>query len=112
MLTLAIAGLGTVGASVVRQLRQNADLIALRAGQPIKIKAVCALAKPSDCDLSGTEWVDDPRKLASLPGVDVVVELMGGVRPAKDIVMEFLNRVHIKDSAKVFGESSGMFVAA
>ena len=80
MLSVAIAGLGTVGAALVRQLRQHADLIASRAGQPIVIKAVCALAKPSrrQCDLSGIRWIADPRGLAALADVDVVVELMGG----------------------------------
>ncbi len=80
MLTIAIAGLGTVGTALVRQLRQNADLIASRAGTPVVIKAVCDRDKvrERDCDLSGIEWINDPLKLASLEGVDVIVELMGG----------------------------------
>jgi homoserine dehydrogenase len=84
MLAIAIAGIGTVGAALVRQLRQNADLIESRAGRPVEIKAVSARDKsrPRDCDLSGIEWVDDPRGLASFPGIDVVVELMGGAEGA------------------------------
>ena len=84
MLTIAISGLGTVGAAVVRQLQTNAEHIAARAGQPILIKAVSARDKSRkrDCDLSGIEWVDNPQALATLSGVDVVVELMGGAEGA------------------------------
>jgi homoserine dehydrogenase len=80
MLAIAIAGLGTVGSALVRQLRQNADLIAVRAGQAVEIKAVSARHKSRkrDCDLSGIKWIDDPVGLASLSGIDVVVELIGG----------------------------------
>jgi homoserine dehydrogenase len=80
MLNIAIAGLGTVGAGVVRLLQTNGELIAARAGQPINIKAISARdkGKKRDCDLSGIVWVDDVRKLAEMPGVDAVVELIGG----------------------------------
>jgi homoserine dehydrogenase len=80
MLNIAIAGLGTVGAGVVRLLRQNADLIAARAGQQIMVRAVCARDKNKqrDCDVSGIKWVDDAPQLAGLPGIDAVVELIGG----------------------------------
>ncbi len=80
MSAVAIAGLGTVGAALVRQLRQNAGQIAARAGGSVEIKAVSARDKrrKRDCDLSGIKWIPDPLKLASLPDVDIVVELMGG----------------------------------
>ena len=83
MLTIAIAGLGTVGAAVVRLLRANADLIAAK-GAPIIIKAVCARDrdKPRDCDLTGIEWIDDPQRLPFLEGVDAIVELVGGPGPS------------------------------
>jgi len=79
MLTVAIAGLGTVGAGVVRLLHQNADLIAARAGMPIALRAVSAKDKKKkrDCDLFDVAWVDDPIALAQ-SGADVVVELIGG----------------------------------
>ena len=80
MLRIAIAGLGTVGTGVVRLLQKNAALISQRAGQSVEIKAVSARDKnrKRDCNLSGINWVDDPRQLANLPDVDLVVELIGG----------------------------------
>lgn len=84
MLRIAIAGLGTVGAGVVRLLQKNAGLIATRAGQGIEIRAVSARDRnrKRDCDLSGIVWVEDARQLAALPEVDAVVELIGGAEGA------------------------------
>jgi homoserine dehydrogenase len=77
---IGIAGLGTVGAGVVRLLHDNADLITGRAGQPITVAAVSARDRLRDRGLpaNAMEWVDDPIQLATMPGLDAVVELIGG----------------------------------
>ncbi|MDB5408665.1 MAG: hom [Rhodospirillales bacterium] len=79
-LNLAIAGLGTVGAGVVRLLRSNGKLIALRGGRAFTIAAVAARdpGKARGLDLSGVRWCDDAVAMAADPTVDVVVELIGG----------------------------------
>ncbi len=79
-LRLGIAGLGTVGAGVVRILAGHADLIAARAGRAVAITAVSARDKTRDrgVDLSGFAWEDDAATLAVRDDVDVFVELMGG----------------------------------
>ena len=77
---IGIAGLGTVGAGVVQLLHANADLITARAGQPITVAAVSARDRKRDRFLPANpmEWVDDPIQLATVPGLDAVVELIGG----------------------------------
>lgn len=79
-LVIGIAGLGTVGASVVRILQTHGDDIARRAGRSIAIAAVNAkdARKDRGVDLGGYEWVNDPLQLAERPDIDVVVELIGG----------------------------------
>jgi homoserine dehydrogenase len=79
-LRIGIAGLGNVGAGVVKLLAQNADLIARRANRPIIVTAVSARDRNRDrgIDLSGIAWVDDATELALRADVDVVVELIGG----------------------------------
>jgi homoserine dehydrogenase len=79
-LKVAIAGLGTVGAGVVKLIDANRELIARRAGRPIEIVAVSARDRSRDrgVDLARFDWVDDPQLLATLEGIDVVVELVGG----------------------------------
>jgi homoserine dehydrogenase len=79
-LSIGIAGLGTVGGGVLTMLRQNADLIAARAGRPIAVTAVSARDRDRDrgVSLTGLRWYDDAVALAADPGVDVVVEVIGG----------------------------------
>ena len=79
-LRVAIAGLGTVGAGVIRLLDANGPLISRRAGRPIEVVAVSARdrAKDRGVDIGRFDWVDDPTALARHPGADVVVELVGG----------------------------------
>lgn len=78
-LRVALAGLGTVGAGVIRLLQENRDLITRRAGRSIDVVAVTARDRSKDrgVDLSGCRWVDDMTALAD-EDVDVVVELVGG----------------------------------
>ena len=85
-LRIGLAGLGTVGAGVVRILQTHADLVAIRAGRPIAIAAISARSRSRDrgVDLSDYAWEDDPVTLARRADVDVVVEAMGGENgPAK-----------------------------
>jgi len=79
-LRIALAGLGTVGAGVIRLLNENGDLIARRAGRRIEIVAVTARDRGKDrgVDLSGYDWEDDMAAFAARDDVDVVVELVGG----------------------------------
>ncbi|GGZ86888.1 homoserine dehydrogenase [Novosphingobium arvoryzae] len=79
-LRIALAGLGTVGAGVIRLVEANAALIARRAGRPLQITAVSARDRNKDrgVDLSRYAWVDDMVILGERDDVDVVVELVGG----------------------------------
>lgn len=79
-LKIGIAGLGTVGAGVVKLLAEHDKLLAVRGGRRLKLVAVSARrkAKKRDIDLAGVRWENDPMALASAPDVDVVVELIGG----------------------------------
>ena len=86
-LRLGIAGLGTVGVGVVRILRKQAALLAIRTGREITISAVSArdAARDRGINLSAYAWEDDPVALAKRDDVDVFVELMGGSEgPARD----------------------------
>jgi homoserine dehydrogenase len=88
-LSVAVAGLGTVGGGVLKLLRDNADIITARAGRPIAVTAVSARDRTRDrgVSLAGLRWYDDPVALAADPAVDVVVELIGGSDgPARALV--------------------------
>jgi homoserine dehydrogenase len=79
-LKVGLAGLGTVGAAVIRLIRENQASLAARCGRPVEVVAVTARSKAKDrgVDLSSLRWASDPVALAGDPGIDVFVELMGG----------------------------------
>ena len=78
---LAVAGLGTVGGAVLRQLRDNADVVAARCGgRRVEVVAVSARDRNRDrgVALDGLAWHQDALELADVEDVDIVVELVGG----------------------------------
>ncbi|HXW23495.1 MAG TPA: homoserine dehydrogenase [Xanthobacteraceae bacterium] len=88
-LKVGLAGLGTVGATVVRLIARQREALAARCGRPIEVVAVTARSRAKDrgVDVKALRWVDDPTTLARDPGIDVFVELMGGEGdPAKGAV--------------------------
>jgi len=92
-LRIGLAGLGTVGAGVIRLLEANAALVASRAGRPIRVTAVSARDRHRErgIDLAGLAWEDDAGRLATREDVDVVVELVGGADgPALTLARETL----------------------
>ena len=96
-LRVGVAGLGTVGAAVVRILARQDNALAERCGRPIRVTAVSARdrAKARGIDISGYAWFDDPVDLARSREVDCVVELIGGGDgAAKDTVETALASGH------------------
>ena len=77
---VGIAGLGTVGASVIQILARQNGVVAQRGGRPVQVVAVSARDRTKDrgFGLSGYAWFDDPIELAKSDQIDCVVELMGG----------------------------------
>lgn len=79
-LRIGVAGLGTVGASVLRILRDKSEMLTRQCGKPVMVTAVSARDRNRDrgVDLSGIAWFDDPVELAKTADIDVFVELIGG----------------------------------
>lgn len=96
-LRIGIVGLGTVGSSVVRVLKEKRDLLTKQCGRPIDVVCVSARDKTRErgIDLQGIDWVDDPLVLAASKEIDVFVELIGGEEGiARFCVEEALKRGH------------------
>jgi len=78
---IAIAGLGTVGAGLIRLLRENGTTLEQRCGCPIRISAVSARDRLKDRSIvldDSVTWFDDPVAMARDADADVIVELIGG----------------------------------
>ncbi|MBU1173856.1 MAG: homoserine dehydrogenase [Alphaproteobacteria bacterium] len=77
---VGVAGLGTVGAALVRMLLNDQPIVLRRGGRPIVATHVAARNRNKDrgVDLSGSIWMDDAVALARDAEIDLFVELIGG----------------------------------
>ena len=89
-LTLGILGLGTVGSGVVKILRQNREVLERRVGIPLSIKriAVRDVKAKRAMEVEAELLTTDPWAVVRDPDIDIVVELMGGIEPAKSLILE------------------------
>jgi homoserine dehydrogenase len=91
---VGIIGCGTVGSGVARLLVHRAEVFARRLGVPLHLKKVAEL-NPARMQAAGVD-----RELFTLrdqdilddPGIDIVVELIGGIETARDLVLAAIER--------------------
>ncbi len=86
---IGLLGLGTVGSGVVRLLERNRDLIERRIGVPLEVTRVAVRDPDKARDVSVADGLltTDPFEVVRDPNVDVVVELIGGCEPARELVL-------------------------
>lgn len=89
MIKIAVLGYGTVGSGVVKVLNTNAKLIAKRAGQEVEVKYVLDL-RDFPGDPVQSKVVHDYNVIAEDPEISIVVETMGGTKPAYEFVKKAL----------------------
>ena len=88
---VAVLGYGTIGSGVVEVLRENAALIAARAGEAIEVRKVLDL-RDFPGDPVEEILVHDYEEIAADPQIDIVVECMGGVGAAYTFVKRALEQ--------------------
>lgn len=91
-LIVGMAGFGTVGSSVYQVLKRNAALIHTRAGKQIEIKRV--VCRKTDKVILQTQGnviaSNDLNSIIDDPSISVVIEVMGGIEPAKTFILNAL----------------------
>jgi homoserine dehydrogenase len=107
---VGIIGFGTIGAGVVMALKSKRALLKARSGIDISIAAIC------DKDLKTRRPVKVDKKLLTRsigrimydPDIDIVVELVGGITPTKDMVLEALRQgKHVVTANKALLSEAG-----
>ncbi len=91
---VGLLGLGTVGGAVADLLLSRGDEIAARAGMPIVLHRV-AVARPGrvrTVSVPDGVLVGDARLVVGDPDVDVVIEVIGGIEPARTYITSALSR--------------------
>ena len=100
---IGLLGLGTVGGGTVRVLKRNASEITRRAGRDIQICAASArdLGRARICDTQGIRLTTDSFAIVNDAEIDIIVELIGGIHPAKELVLAALdNGKHVVTANK------------
>jgi len=101
---IGIIGLGTIGGGVYDAVISNGQLISQRTGVSLEIKGVCDTNKKALGSIKAgggiikTASADD---LINDGDIDIIVELIGGIDPAKDIILKALqNKKHVVTANK------------
>ena len=96
---IGLLGLGTVGGGTVSVLTRNADELARRAGRGIQITLAAAKEYNADVIIGLDQIVnitDDPFLVVDDPDVEIIIELIGGYSPAKELVLKAIeNGKHV-----------------
>jgi len=91
-LHVGLLGFGTVGKGTWDVLRRNEEEITRRAGRPIRINWIATRtldrAGVAACDSAGISITDDAAAVVAHPDVDIVCELVGGIEPARALVLD------------------------
>jgi homoserine dehydrogenase len=88
-LKVALLGCGVVGSEVVRLLGEQANDLAARIGAPIELAGVAVRrpARKRPVDIAPSLLTTDVMELATRPDVDIVVEVIGGIEPARSLLI-------------------------
>ncbi|MCL5668555.1 MAG: homoserine dehydrogenase [Gammaproteobacteria bacterium] len=100
---IGLLGLGTVGGGTVNVLARNASEITRRAGRGIEVTHAAAhdLEKPRICNTAGIKLTAKPMEVVSDPEIQIVAELMGGLDPARELVLRAIaNGKHVVTANK------------
>ena len=114
-INVGICGLGTVGSGVFNVVKRNQSSLAARAGHAINITHIGARRDNPECELGATKVSRDIFAVVNDPDVDIVVELIGGLQPAKELVLQAIaNGKHVITANKALIAEHGneIFAAA
>ena len=91
---IGVLGCGNVGAPFVQLVERQADVIEARTGIRLEVVKVAVrnVAKDRDVALADGVLVRDARAVVEDPSVDLVVELIGGIEPARELIMSAIDR--------------------
>ena len=116
-INVGLIGFGNVGAGVVKILREKKAFLSEKIGLQVNIKKIC------DKDISSARNVSvdkglltkDAKQIISDPQIDIIVELIGGIHPAKEYIVEALKRgknIVTANKALLAQEGSELFALA
>ncbi|MEV0630376.1 homoserine dehydrogenase [Nonomuraea wenchangensis] len=93
-LRVALLGCGVVGSQVIRLLHEQADDLAARVGAPLELAGVAVrrLGRKRDVEVDPALLTTDAESLVARDDVDIVIEVIGGIEPARGLIVSALSR--------------------
>jgi homoserine dehydrogenase len=117
-LKVAMLGCGVVGSEVARLLTAQADDLAARVGRPLELAGI-AVRRPGrsrgDLRVDPALFTDDAAGLAARPDIDIVIEVIGGIEPARSLILTALESgasVVTANKALLAEDGATLFTAA
>ncbi|TAM84095.1 MAG: homoserine dehydrogenase [Jatrophihabitans sp.] len=87
---VALLGCGVVGSQVVRLMREQADDLAARVGMPLELAGVAVRRPNRHPEVDAGLLTTDAPELVTRDDVDIVVEVVGGIEPARSLLLSAL----------------------
>ncbi len=100
---LGLLGFGNVGSGVIKILKSRRSLLRNKLGCDLVVKKICDkdLRSKRDISVSQDMLTSDSRKVLNDPAIDIVIELIGGIHPAKEFIIQALsNGKHVVTANK------------
>ncbi|WP_240197646.1 homoserine dehydrogenase [Nonomuraea lactucae] len=93
-LKVALLGCGVVGSQVIRLVHEQHDDLAARIGAPLEIAGVAVrrLGRKRDVSVDPALFTTDAEALVTRDDVDIVIEVIGGIEPARSLIVAALSR--------------------
>ncbi|MBI2447032.1 MAG: homoserine dehydrogenase, partial [Candidatus Omnitrophica bacterium] len=91
-INIGLIGFGTIGTGVVKALKERSSFLEKRVGVELKIKTICDkdIISPRDVEVEPGLLTTDVHKVINDPDIKIVIELMGGIHPAKEFIIRAL----------------------
>ncbi|MGP3933458.1 homoserine dehydrogenase [Nonomuraea sp. KM88] len=92
-LKVALLGCGVVGTQVIRLMHEQADDLAARIGAPLELAGVAVrrLGRKRDVEIGPELFTTDAEALVTRDDVDIVIEVIGGIEPARSLIVAALS---------------------
>ncbi|HEX6596351.1 MAG TPA: homoserine dehydrogenase [Acidimicrobiales bacterium] len=89
---IGLLGCGNVGSALVRLIQDHGAAVSARTGLRLELArvAVHSISKPRACELPEGVLTTDAESIVTDPSIDVVVEVMGGIEPARRLILAAL----------------------